>query len=122
MVVSHHTTLGRPRNPFPPYVWNRRNDMSGSGRIIAMSQSIPKWANLDLLQEKREMAHIRECIAKARVAGRYNAIMILMGTTTNMLTPNWEGRSEFERRLGREHLSWNISMEKWCLEGGTQQP
>ncbi|RDX63191.1 hypothetical protein CR513_58406, partial [Mucuna pruriens] len=41
-------------------------------------------ANLDLLQEEREMAHMHECPAKARVDKRYNSIcsLTLFGRTT----------------------------------------
>ncbi|RDX69413.1 hypothetical protein CR513_51477, partial [Mucuna pruriens] len=61
--------------------------------------------NLDLLQEERGMAYIRECVAKARVARNYNVIVFprpirkddlvlrrtLVGAVTNKLMPNWEG-------------------------------
>ncbi|RDX72937.1 hypothetical protein CR513_47519, partial [Mucuna pruriens] len=60
---------------------------------------------INLLQDEREMAHICEYAAKARVAKRYNSTIfpyplrqgdlvlkrVLKGATTNKLAPNWEG-------------------------------
>ncbi|RDX95388.1 hypothetical protein CR513_22088, partial [Mucuna pruriens] len=41
LVLSHHTTLEYPRNPILPYLWNRYNDPSGGGKVIAMCQVCP---------------------------------------------------------------------------------
>ncbi|RDX83733.1 hypothetical protein CR513_35323, partial [Mucuna pruriens] len=62
-------------------------------------------ANLDLLQEEREMMHIHEYATMARFSKRYNSTMfprplwygdlvlrrVLKGVVMNKLTPNWEG-------------------------------
>ncbi|RDX76097.1 hypothetical protein CR513_43950, partial [Mucuna pruriens] len=72
-------------------------------------------ANLDLLQEVREVAHVKEYVAKARVGRRYNAKgdLILKRTlkdgVTNKLTPNWEGPYIITKEVGKrafrlEHL------------------
>ncbi|RDY10138.1 Tf2-6, partial [Mucuna pruriens] len=92
-------------------------------------------ANLDLLQEVQEIAHIKEYTAKARVARRhaqrvicrdFKAQDLVLRKTTqkvenNKLTPNWEGPFRVIENVGRgayrlEHLdgrsiprTWNAS-------------
>ncbi|RDY07069.1 hypothetical protein CR513_08856, partial [Mucuna pruriens] len=80
-------------------------------------------ANLDLLQEEREMTHIRECAAKARVARRYNATVFprpipkddlvlrktLMGAATNK--PIQSSR----RSRALEHLNGKAVPRTWNL-------
>ncbi|RDY04949.1 hypothetical protein CR513_11267, partial [Mucuna pruriens] len=70
--------------------------------------------NLDLLQEEREMMHIRKYATKARVVERYNSIMfpyplrqgnlvlrrVLKGVATNKLTPNWKGPFRIREDMG----------------------
>ncbi|RDY05175.1 Retrovirus-related Pol polyprotein from transposon 17.6, partial [Mucuna pruriens] len=70
-------------------------------------------ANLDLLQEVREAAHIREFAVKARVARLYNRRVIprefepqdlvlrrmIHKADSNKLTPKWEGPFRIRRKL-----------------------
>ncbi|RDX78517.1 hypothetical protein CR513_41195, partial [Mucuna pruriens] len=62
-------------------------------------------ANLDLLQETREIAHIKEYAVKTRVARKYDRRVVYrdfqegdlvlrkatLGAEKNKLTPKWEG-------------------------------
>ncbi|RDX85788.1 hypothetical protein CR513_32962, partial [Mucuna pruriens] len=77
LVLSLHTALDYPRNPILSHFWNQCNDPDKGGRVVAMCHcdriEEELRANLDLLQEEREMAHICEYAAKARVAKRYNS-------------------------------------------------
>ncbi|RDX70210.1 Retrovirus-related Pol polyprotein from transposon 17.6, partial [Mucuna pruriens] len=71
-------------------------------------------ANLDLVQEIREAAHIREFAIKARVARLYNRRVIprefgpqdlvlrkiVHKADSNKLTPEWEGPFRIKRKLG----------------------
>ncbi|RDY09242.1 hypothetical protein CR513_06424, partial [Mucuna pruriens] len=68
--------------------------------------------NLDMLQDVREIAHVREYAIKARVARKYDKrIMprefklqdlvlrkVTQKTESNKLTPIWEGLSESSRK------------------------
>ncbi|RDX83581.1 Tf2-11, partial [Mucuna pruriens] len=91
--------------------------------------------NLDLLQEIREIAHIKEYAVKTRVARKYDRRVVyrdfeegdlVLGKTTlgaekNKLTPKWEGPFRISEKVGRgayrlEHLdgrriprTWNTS-------------
>ncbi|RDY06849.1 Tf2-6, partial [Mucuna pruriens] len=72
-------------------------------------------ANLDLLQEVREIAHIKEYAAKARVARKYGWKVIhkdfkvkdlvlrktTLGAKKNKLTPKWEGPFRIAERVGK---------------------
>ncbi|RDX74023.1 hypothetical protein CR513_46272, partial [Mucuna pruriens] len=72
-------------------------------------------ANLDLLQELRETAHIREYAVKARVARSYNRRVVLHNfrpqdlvlrkviqkAENNKLTPSWEGPFRVKEEVGR---------------------
>ncbi|RDX88953.1 hypothetical protein CR513_29384, partial [Mucuna pruriens] len=72
-------------------------------------------ANLDLLQEVREIAHIKEYAAKARVARKYGQKVIhrgfkvkdlvlrktTLGAEKNKLTPKWEGPFRITERVGK---------------------
>ncbi|RDX89001.1 hypothetical protein CR513_29340, partial [Mucuna pruriens] len=79
--------------------------------------------NLDLLQEVREIAHIKEYAAKARVARKYGQKVIhrdfeekdlvlrkiTLGAEKNKLTPKWEGPFRVTEKVGKgayrlEHL------------------
>ncbi|RDX82514.1 Tf2-11, partial [Mucuna pruriens] len=72
-------------------------------------------ANLDLLQEVWEIAHIKEYAAKTRVARKYNQ------KVKNKLMPKWEGPFRIIEKVGKgayrlEHLdgrriprTWNAS-------------
>ncbi|RDX88963.1 Retrovirus-related Pol polyprotein, partial [Mucuna pruriens] len=79
--------------------------------------------NLDLLPEVREIAHIKEYAAKARVARKYGQRVIhrdfevkdlvlrktTLGVEKNKLTPKWEGPFRITERVGKgayhlEHL------------------
>ncbi|RDX73626.1 Tf2-6, partial [Mucuna pruriens] len=71
-------------------------------------------ANLDLIQEDREVAYIREFVAKARASQRYNTRIFprklqkhdlvlkrfLKDSTSNKLTPNWEGPYRVVEEVG----------------------
>ncbi|RDX77342.1 Tf2-6, partial [Mucuna pruriens] len=72
-------------------------------------------ANLDLIQEVREIAHVKEYAVKARAARRYNQKVIprnfkagdlvlkkiTMTTSKNKLTPLWEGPFRVTSETGR---------------------
>ncbi|RDX98920.1 Tf2-6, partial [Mucuna pruriens] len=79
--------------------------------------------NLDLLQETREIAHIKEYVVKARAARKYDRRMIhrdfqegdlvlrkiTLAVEKNKLTPKWEGSFRIVEKVGRgayrlEHL------------------
>ncbi|RDX80124.1 hypothetical protein CR513_39378, partial [Mucuna pruriens] len=49
--------------------------------------------NLTLLQKKREVAHVREYVAKAK-ASKDNLVLrrVLRNVVSNKLNPNWEGQ------------------------------
>ncbi|RDX78443.1 Tf2-8, partial [Mucuna pruriens] len=92
-------------------------------------------ANLDLLQEIREIAHIKEYAVKTRVARKYDRRVVYrdfqegdlvlrkatLGAEKNKLTPKWEGPFKIAEKVGRgayrlEHLdrrriprTWNAS-------------
>ncbi|RDX84457.1 Tf2-6, partial [Mucuna pruriens] len=92
-------------------------------------------ANLDLLQEVREIAHIREYAAKTRVARKYNQKVVYrdfeegdlvmrkmnLGVGKNKLTPRWEEPFMVIEKVGKgayrlEHLdkrripcTWNTN-------------
>ncbi|RDX61813.1 Tf2-8, partial [Mucuna pruriens] len=92
-------------------------------------------ANLDLLQETREIAHIKEYAVKTRVARKYDRKVVYrdfqegdlvltkvtLGAKKNKLTPKWEGPFRIAEKVGRgayrlEHLegrriprTWNAS-------------
>ncbi|RDX67363.1 Retrovirus-related Pol polyprotein from transposon 17.6, partial [Mucuna pruriens] len=53
-------------------------------------------ANLDMLQEVRETAYIREFTIKSRVAKLYN-----QRAESNKLTPKWEGTFRIKKEVGR---------------------
>ncbi|RDY05097.1 Tf2-11, partial [Mucuna pruriens] len=104
-------------------------------------------ANLDLLQETREIAHIKEYAVKAKVARRYNKRIIprefqegdlvlrkiTIAAEKNKLTPKWEGPFRVAEKVGRgayrlEHLegrgvprTWNASSlrREKCHDGKT---
>ncbi|RDX84661.1 hypothetical protein CR513_34261, partial [Mucuna pruriens] len=99
-------------------------------------------AKLDLLQEVREIAHIKEYAAKARVARRFGQKVIhrdfkvkdlvlrkiTLGTEKNKLTPKREGPFKVVERVGKgayrlEHLdghrisrTWNAGFEDIKLQ------
>ncbi|RDX93783.1 Tf2-8, partial [Mucuna pruriens] len=72
-------------------------------------------ANLDLLQEVREMTHIREYAIKERVARTYNRRVVprnfkpqdlvlrkvVQKAENNKLTPSWEGPFRVKEEVGR---------------------
>ncbi|RDX95220.1 hypothetical protein CR513_22286, partial [Mucuna pruriens] len=72
-------------------------------------------ANLDMLQEVQEIAHVREYAVKARVARKYDKKIvpcnfkpqdlvlrkITRGTKSNKLTPAWEGPFRVLEEVGR---------------------
>ncbi|RDX81363.1 Tf2-11, partial [Mucuna pruriens] len=92
-------------------------------------------ANLDLLQEVRDIAHIKEYAVKRRVARKYDRRVVCtdfeegdlvlrkttLGAEKNKLTPKWEGPFKVSEKVGRgayrlEHLdgrriprTWNTS-------------
>ncbi|RDX80199.1 Tf2-6, partial [Mucuna pruriens] len=92
-------------------------------------------ANLDLLQEVREIAHIREYVAKVRAARKHDRKIVPRSFKTrdlvlrkvtqkaesNKLTPTWEGPYRIVEEVGRgayrlEHLdkrrvprTWNVA-------------
>ncbi|RDX61875.1 hypothetical protein CR513_59851, partial [Mucuna pruriens] len=89
-------------------------------------------ANLDLLQETREIAYIKEYAVKAKVARRYNRKMmprdfqegdlvlrkITMMAEKNKLTPKWEGPFRVAEKVGRgayrlEHLEGRRIPRTW---------
>ncbi|RDX75706.1 hypothetical protein CR513_44382, partial [Mucuna pruriens] len=91
--------------------------------------------NLDLLQEVREITHIKEYVVKTRVVRKYDRRVvyrdfeegdlvlrkITLGAEKNKLTPKWEGPFRISKKVGRgayrlEHLdgrriprTWNTS-------------
>ncbi|RDX77401.1 Retrovirus-related Pol polyprotein from transposon 17.6, partial [Mucuna pruriens] len=82
-------------------------------------------ANLDMLQEVREIAQIREYAAKTRVASRYDRRVIprkyhpqdlvlrkvTRSSNSNKLTPNWEGPFRVTEEVGRgAYRTWNAAM------------
>ncbi|RDX75012.1 Tf2-9, partial [Mucuna pruriens] len=97
-------------------------------------------ANLDLVQEAREIAHVKEYAMKGRVARKYNRKVILrkfrtgdlvlkkitMTASKNKLTPCWEGpfRVIDEVRQGAHKLeslekkmlprTWNVASLRMC--------
>ncbi|RDY04217.1 Tf2-11, partial [Mucuna pruriens] len=103
--------------------------------------------NLDLLQEIREIAHIKEYAAKTRVARKYNRRVVyrdfeegdlVFRKTTfraekNKLTPKWEGPFKISEKVGRgayrlEHLdrrriscTWNTSSLRRSLKSFTNE-
>ncbi|RDX97493.1 Tf2-9, partial [Mucuna pruriens] len=105
-------------------------------------------ANLDLLQEVREIAHVKEYAAKARVARKYDQKVIYrdfevgdivlrkttLGAEKNKLTPKWEGPFRIIERVGKgayrlEHLdrrriprTWNASSLRRNEELKLQDP
>ncbi|RDX82659.1 Tf2-9, partial [Mucuna pruriens] len=89
-------------------------------------------ANLDLLQEIREIAHVKEYAAKAKVARKYDerlvprrfkvADLVLRRVTrkgeANKLTPPWEGPFKITEEVGRgayrlEHLDGKKVPRTW---------
>ncbi|RDX81326.1 Pro-Pol polyprotein, partial [Mucuna pruriens] len=124
LIISHHTTLDYSRNPILPHFWNRCYHPSRE----------KLRANLDLLQDEREMAHIREYAAKARIAKRYNSTIfshplqkgdlvlrrILKGAATKKLTPNWEGTFRVREEVGQgafrlEQLDGRLVSRTWNI-------
>ncbi|RDX88936.1 Tf2-11, partial [Mucuna pruriens] len=103
--------------------------------------------NLDLLQEVREIAHIKEYAAKARVARRYGQRVIhkdfevkdlvlrkaTLGVEKNKLTPKWEGPFRIAKSVGRgayrlEYLdgrriprTWNVVSLRRQNEGSWER-
>ncbi|RDY05670.1 hypothetical protein CR513_10454, partial [Mucuna pruriens] len=68
-------------------------------------------ANLDLLQEGREITHVREYAPKAKASRRYNARVfprklqkILKDATSSKLTLNCEGPYRIVEEVGRGHI------------------
>ncbi|RDY02419.1 Tf2-9, partial [Mucuna pruriens] len=106
-------------------------------------------ANLDLLQETREIAHIKEYAVKARAARRHDRRTIhrdfqegdlvlrkvTMTAEKNKLTPRWEGPFRVAEKVGRgayrlEHLegrgiprTWNAnSLRRYFINEKTEEP
>ncbi|RDX92035.1 Tf2-6, partial [Mucuna pruriens] len=89
-------------------------------------------ANLDLLQETREIAHIKEYTVKTRVARKYDRRMVYrdfqegdlvlrkatLGAEKNKLTPKWEGPFRIVEKVGKgayrlEHLDRQKIPRTW---------
>ncbi|RDX93887.1 hypothetical protein CR513_23790, partial [Mucuna pruriens] len=138
LVGSHHTKIDYLRNLILLHFWNRCYDLGRGVGVVTKcftqcdDNEEELKENLDLLQEEREMAHICEYAAKARVGKRYNSMVFPrplqkgdlgpQGATTNKLTPNWErpfrvredvkqgafGLEQLDRKLVPH--TWNIAI------------
>ncbi|RDY03152.1 hypothetical protein CR513_13299, partial [Mucuna pruriens] len=122
--MEHPKAMHRPRLPIKLSLEDR---LSGLRRQkVEVEESSPRAMftqcdgneeerreNLDLLQEEREMANIREYAAKART-GNLVLRKILKAAAMNKLTHNWEGpfRVGASRwKMGTSHLKYNYFEE-----------
>ncbi|RDX63126.1 hypothetical protein CR513_58487, partial [Mucuna pruriens] len=121
MVLSYHPTFYNKRNAILFNVWLGRHDPMEIGEpsprttlFEPVGNEEELRTNLDLLQEVREIAHIKEYAVKARLARRHARKMvrrdfkaqdlvlkkITQKAENNKLMPNWEGPLQSCRRCG----------------------
>ncbi|RDX97347.1 hypothetical protein CR513_19888, partial [Mucuna pruriens] len=103
-------------------------------------------ANLDLLQEAQEVAHVKEFASKGNLTMQHKGLpkktqkarscvkKVLTDSTSNKLTPNWEDPHRIVEEVGRgafrlEHLdgrkvphTWNMANVSKVKEQNTKRP
>ncbi|RDX69386.1 hypothetical protein CR513_51500, partial [Mucuna pruriens] len=141
LVIPYHASLHNPRNPFrlafrtDAVILVKIGESSSKTTFFQLTLNEEEIrAKLDLLQEDREVAHVREYAAKARASQRYNARIfpiklkkhdlvlkrVLKDNTSNKLTPNWEGPYRLIKEVGcgayrLEHLNGQKVPRTWTL-------
>ncbi|RDX79463.1 Retrovirus-related Pol polyprotein from transposon 17.6, partial [Mucuna pruriens] len=151
VVIPHNPALHNRGDAVPLNIWVRGVEIGEPSPRTALfdltANEDELRANLDLLQETREIAHIKEYAVKAKVARRYNKRIIprefqeedlvlrkiTIAAEKNKLTPKWEGPFRVAEKVGRgayrlEHLegrgvprTWNASnlRREKCHDGKT---